>query len=98
MTNKNSTKRALISSAIALLLCFSMLIGTTFAWFTDSVSSATNQIIAGNLDVEMYYQNSTTTDNWTKTGDDTWKKVTEKSHIFMAGALWEPGHTEVVNF
>ena len=37
MTKTRSTKSALISSVIALLLCFTMLLGTTFAWFTDSV-------------------------------------------------------------
>lgn len=50
-----TTKRALFSSVMALILCFSMLVGTTFAWFTDSVESGVNQIIAGNLDVEVYY-------------------------------------------
>ena len=40
MLNKRSTKSALLTSSIALLLCFSMLLGTTFAWFTDNVASA----------------------------------------------------------
>ena len=43
MTNSKSTKKALLLSMLSLLLCFSMLIGTTFAWFTDSVSSANNR-------------------------------------------------------
>lgn len=98
MTKKRSTKSALISSVLALFLCVSMLVGTTFAWFTDSVSSANNKIVAGNLDIELYYQNSTTTENWTKSDDTTWVKVTEDSNIFKAGALWEPGYTEVVKF
>jgi len=55
MTNAKSTKRALISSVIALLVCFTMLLGTTFAWFTDSVTSAGNIIQSGNLDVAMYW-------------------------------------------
>ena len=50
---KNSTKRALITSVVALFLCFTMLLGTTYAWFTDSVSSANNIIKAGNLDIEL---------------------------------------------
>ena len=53
MTNK-STKRALISSVLALVLCFTMLLGTTFAWFTDSATSKGNLIQTGNLDVELY--------------------------------------------
>ncbi len=87
MTNVKTTKRALLSSVIALLVCFSMLIGTTFAWFTDSVTSANNIITSGNLDVELYYQAEGQTD---------WTKVTDTTNVFKEDALWEPGHTEVV--
>ena len=52
MTNK-TTKGALLASTISLLLCFAMLLGTTFAWFTDSVTSAGNIIQAGTLDVDL---------------------------------------------
>ncbi len=89
MTNKKSTKRALICSALALVLCFSMLVGTTFAWFTDSVSSANNIIASGNLDVNLYYMAEGQTD---------WTAVTNTTNIFKENALWEPGHTEVVKF
>ena len=54
MSNK-STKKALLTSVLALVLCMSMLIGTTFAWFTDEVKSGTNIIAAGNLDVNLYH-------------------------------------------
>ena len=53
MKNMKSTKRSLFLSAMALLLCTSMLIGTTYAWFTESVSSVNNIITGGNLDVEL---------------------------------------------
>ena len=86
MTNKKSTKKALIISALCLLLCVSMLVGATFAWFTDSVSSAKNKIVAGNLDVEL---------EWSADGN-TWAKVEGAANIFDPNALWEPGHTEVV--
>ena len=89
MTKMRSTKRALFSSAVALLLCFSMLLGTTYAWFTDSVTSTNNIITSGNLDVELYYQTEGQTD---------WTKVTETTNVFKADALWEPGYTEVVKF
>ena len=82
-----TTRRALVLSLLSLLLCCSMLVGTTFAWFTDSVTSGNNRIVAGNLDIELYYQVEGKTD---------WTKVTETSNIFMENALWEPGHTEVV--
>ena len=55
MMNKKSTKRSLLLSALSLVLCLSMLVGTTFAWFTDSVTSGKNRIVAGNLDVELEY-------------------------------------------
>lgn len=84
MTNK-TTKRALLSSVFALVLCFTMLLGTTFAWFTDSVTSGSNVIQTGNLDVEVEY----TLDG------KTWKKLDGANDIFQKG-LWEPGHTEVV--
>ena len=62
MTNKKSTKRALLLSALSLLLCVSMLVGSTFAWFTDSVTSGQNTIQSGNLSPESskFYYNRTT--------------------------------------
>ena len=86
MTSKK-TLRAFISSVISLVLCCSMLLGTTFAWFTDSVTSTNNIITAGNLDIELYYQNDET---------DDWTKVETDSNVFKLNTLWEPGHTEVV--
>lgn len=79
------TRFALFQSMIALLLCFSMLVGTTFAWFTDGVSSGTNTIAAGVLDVEMEYLDAA----------GTWQKVTEATEVLDKNALWEPGYTEV---
>ena len=60
MSSKKSTKRALLMSVISMLLCLAMLTGTTFAWFTDSVKSGMNKIVAGNLDVELQYYDGTT--------------------------------------
>lgn len=53
MTKTKSTKRALLLSALSLLMCVSMLIGSTFAWFTDSVTSAGNTIQSGTLQVDL---------------------------------------------
>ena len=85
MTSSKSTKRALIFSALAILMCVAMLIGTTFAWFTDTASTAVNKIQAGNLDIGVEY----TLDG------ETWKDLDGATDIFQKG-LWEPGHTEVV--
>ena len=79
-----STRIALVVSLTALVLCVAMLIGTTFAWFTDNVSTAKNNIVAGNLDVELEYLDGA-----------EWKTVTETTSIFNDAALWEPGYTEV---
>ena len=85
MNNKRATKRALLTSVMALVMCVVMLVGTTFAWFTDTASTAVNKIQAGNLDIEVEY----TLDG------ETWKDLDRATDIFQKG-LWEPGHTEVV--
>ncbi len=85
MTNTKNTKHALLTSVMAMLLCCSMLVGTTFAWFTDSVASSSNTITAGNLDIEVQY---------TLDGEN-WKELDGATDLFQKG-LWEPGHTEVV--
>ena len=53
MSNKRATKRALLTSILAICLCLVMLIGSTFAWFTDTASTGVNKIVAGNLDVDI---------------------------------------------
>ena len=53
MKKNKATKRALISSMVTMILCVAMLIGTTFAWFTDTASTGVNKIQAGNLDIEL---------------------------------------------
>ena len=50
---KFSSKRALLLSVISMVICVSMLIGSTFAWFTDSATANVNTIKSGNLDVEL---------------------------------------------
>lgn len=79
-----NTKKALLASALSIVLCISMLLGTTFAWFTDSVTSGKNTITSGNLDIELEYYD----------GSD-WQPVTDNTSLFDNEALWEPGYTEV---
>ncbi len=86
MTSSKSTKRALVTSALAILMCVAMLIGTTFAWFTDTASTGVNKIVAGNLDVKLMYS----------TDMRTWKEATDQTKLFDDNALWEPGYTQVV--
>ena len=83
MTTKISAKHAFITSIVAVVICFTMLLGTTYAWFTDSVTSANNIIKSGNLDVELEYWNGT-----------EWVSVDGKSDI-LTNEYWEPGVTQV---
>lgn len=88
MTNSKTTRRALFSSVVALLLCFTMLLGTTFAWFTDSASSAVNTIQAGTLDVELQkYTNGT----WVNAQGQTIAFIPAQGNA--SDILWEPGCT-----
>ena len=86
MNNKRATKRALLTSIMALVMCVVMLVGTTFAWFTDTASTAVNKIQAGNLDVKLMYS----------TDMVEWKEATDQTKLFDDNALWEPGYTQVV--
>ncbi len=83
MTNNKSTKRALFTSALALLMCVTMLIGTTFAWFTDTASTAVNKIQAGNLKVDIIGEND---DNHLEKLNFTKAASAEDKEL-----LWEPG-------
>ena len=91
MTKTRSTKSALISGVLALLLCFTMLLGTTFAWFTDSVTSANNIIKSGTLDVEMYYADGSKA---VPTDDSSDWLNAQGVAIYTAAQLWEPGYTD----
>ena len=89
-----ATKRALISSALVLALCLSMFVGTTFAWFTDSVTSGTNRIIAGNLDVELEHKTAGGNfESVTNTENTLWQ-----TPAFSGPTLWEPGAMAVETF
>ena len=85
MTKQKATKRMLLTSILSLALCILMLIGSTFAWFTDTVTSGNNIIKSGNLDIDVEY---------TLDGDN-WNNLDGADDLFQKG-LWEPGHTEVV--
>lgn len=92
MTKSKSTKRALLLSLLSMLLCVAMLTGSTFAWFTDSVVSGKNKIVAGNLDVELYH--SKDADLGDKVGTTT-KLFTGKDD---KDVIWEPGVMVYENF
>ena len=84
------TKRALLTSVLALVLSLAMLAGTTFAWFTDTASTGVNRIVSGNLDVGLQY--------WGvgEDGQKTWLTAENSEELFDKNALWEPGYTQIV--
>jgi len=90
MTKKHSTKRTLIASILVLCLCLTSFIGTTFAWFTDSVTSSGNIIKSGKLDVTMEWFDGTKavpasdSDDWTDAS----------TGAIFNNQKWEPGYTE----
>ena len=97
MNNKRATKRALLTSVMALVMCVVMLVGTTFAWFTDTASTGVNKIQAGNLDVQLLMRNAS----------GAYVNIGDSQQVIFGGAnslvaqnnnqdtLWEPGKTQV---
>lgn len=89
MTKQKSKNRALLMSALGLFVCVSMLVGSTFAWFSDDITSASNKIKAGTLQIALEYSE-----------DDgvTWHDAENETLKFIAAdgrqdILWEPGCT-----
>ena len=84
--NSKNTKKALLTSVLAMVVCLAMLVGSTFAWFTDTATTGINKIQSGNLDVELEYSKDFA----------EWKKVDNTTKVFEDSTEWEPGRTEIV--
>ena len=82
-----SPMSAFVASVISLLVCVLMFTGTTFAWFTDSISSNTNKIMAGTLNVALEYYD---------VDRNAWVKVDNTTSLLDDSAEWNPGHTEII--
>ena len=99
MNSHRQTKRALLTSVMALVMCVVMLLGTTFAWFTDTARTSVNKIEAGNLDVALYYgdtANGAIGTNWTELVDGSPALKFLQSNGTTATQqdfYWEPGGT-----
>ncbi len=93
MAKFNATKATFVGSLISLFLSCAMLLGTTFAWFTDSVSSSDNRILSGNLDIDLLMY---------KSNEDEYVSIAKgRGDIFVEAnggkpVNWEPGKTEIV--
>lgn len=89
MTNRKTTKRALLGSVLALILCFSMLLGSTYAWFSDTDYVAVNKIQSGILDIELLDAE----------GNNLVGKTLSFKDLDGTAAkdlLWEPGATYIL--
>lgn len=88
------TKQALVISIIMLVTCVAMFVGSTFAWFTDSVTSADNKIVAGTLQIQLLMHDGK---EYVDISDST-KPIFGDGSIAQnnnAQTLWEPGKTQV---
>ena len=73
-----NTKKSLIASGISLAVSVALLAGSTFAWFTDSVTNKGNKIQAGSLAVELWNGNT---------------EITDSSGPVFNYDEWEPGYS-----
>ena len=91
MNHKRTTTRTLALSLLVMLLCVAMLVGTTFAWFTDSASTAVNKIQAGTLDVALEMKDAQ--GNWVTAEGQTLSWIKAADAPANETLLWEPGCT-----
>lgn len=84
--NKKSKRNVFVSAILTITMCLSLIAGGTYAWFTDTASTAVNKIQSGNLDVKLEYS----------TNCSAWANVTENTKVFQESTSWEPGRTEIV--
>ena len=81
---QTKTKKALLMSVLSMVLCVAMLVGMTFAWFTDTASTGVNKIQAGNLKVDIV----------DKEGNSLKGEILKFSDVNgNTNILWEPGAT-----
>ncbi len=105
MKEKRVTKKAIFASLLSVAVCTSMLIGTSYAWFTDSVVSSGNVIKSGTLDIELSYMDGTKEETDEDTEEVTKVAVdpnaddaewTDASNVAIFDYdLWEPGYVDV---
>lgn len=92
MSKHNATKKALMLSLLSMVLCVSMLVGSTFAWFTDTATTGVTKIQAGNLDVTLEMKDNA--GNWVSAEGKTLQfKVNGVIPAEGTEIFWEPGCT-----
>lgn len=86
MKSNKTVRKALWMSVLSIALCLTMLVGTTFAWFTDTATTGVNKIQSGTLKVDIV--DTTEQHSSLKGGQMSFRNVNGKTDI-----LWEPGAT-----
>lgn len=86
-----AVKRSIILCTLSLALCVALLVGSTFAWFSDSITNSGNTITAGNLTAQWSYRTL---------NDDTaaYEPVSEELALFSADTVWQPGEPQGYDF
>lgn len=86
-----AVKRSIILCALSLALCVALLVGSTFAWFSDSITNSGNTITAGNLTAQWSYR---------PINDDTaaYEPVSEELALFSSDTVWQPGEPHGYDF
>lgn len=86
-----AVKRSIILCALSLALCVALLVGSTFAWFSDSITNSGNTITAGNLTAQWSYRTL---------NDDTaaYEPVSEELALFSSDTVWQPGEPHGYDF
>ena len=107
MKRTQKTRRALVASVVSMAMCCALLLGTTFAWFTDSVTNTGNVITAGNLKIDATAYdlgaggrsvtipgvNNGTAFSFEDNGLDL-KSDAAKTNPIISETLWEPGKSD----
>ena len=83
MHKNRSLKQRLLAVVLVMVMLVSSLLGTTFAWFTDNVTSGGNKIESGSLKIDLWHKY-----------EDEWVSLKDyPDHLVFDYDNWEPGYT-----
>lgn len=89
---QNPLLQTYFSSLLSLVLCVTMFLGTSYAWFSSEVQNTGNEIYVGILKVDLEKQ----------TGEDAWESLSavttdnkSVTKLYDGNARWEPGYTSL---
>lgn len=83
----NPLLQTYLTSLLCMVLCVTMFLSTTMAWFTDEVGSHGNQIYVGNLSMQLTWNNGVESVNLASAEN-------ANTPIFGDSVVWTPGHME----